>query len=165
MEQALLRRFSRVSRGQAIWPDVLVSDGGVGQVAVAHRVLATLNLSSILVVGVAKGPARKAGQERLLLAHLDHELTLPEHSPALHLLQHIRDEAHRFAITAHRRARHKNSLASTLETIEGVGKKRHQALLHRFGGLRALSTASVEEIKKVPGIGPDLAVRIYEHFR
>ena len=118
-----------------------------------------------MLIGIAKGVARKAGWERLLLVDQHKEITLPTDSPALHLLQHIRDEAHRFAITTHRKKRQKARLESSLETIEGVGPKRRQALLRRFGGLQELAKASLEELAKVPGISPDLAGKIYQHFR
>ncbi|MCL9683388.1 excinuclease ABC subunit UvrC [Legionella maioricensis] len=163
MEQAITRRFKRLVEAQSL-PDVLIIDGGKGQVAVAQRVLASLNVADVTLLGVAKGPGRKAGWEKLILVNEAREFTLPEDSKALHLLQHIRDEAHRFAITAHRKKRQKVRLDSTLESIEGVGAKRRQALLHRFGGLRELAKASMEEIAKVPGISESLAQRIHQHF-
>lgn len=163
MEQALTRRFKRLKELQSL-PDVLIIDGGKGQVGVALRVLKNLELSGFKVLGIAKGPERKAGWEKLILSDEDQEFSLPEDSEALHLLQHIRDEAHRFAITAHRKKRQKAQTASTLETIEGIGAKRRQALYHRFGGLRELANASVEEIAKVKGISENLAQRIYDHF-
>lgn len=163
MDQAITRRFKRLVEIQSL-PDVLIIDGGKGQVGVAKKVLASLNITEVTLLGVAKGPARKAGWEKLILVNEAREFTLPEDSKALHLLQHIRDEAHRFAITAHRKKRQKVRLDSTIESIEGVGAKRRQALLHRFGGLRDLSKASVEEIAKVPGINANLAQRIYQHF-
>ncbi|WP_298627646.1 excinuclease ABC subunit UvrC [uncultured Legionella sp.] len=163
MEQAITRRFKRLVEAQSL-PDVLIIDGGKGQVGIAKRVLASLHVSDIILLGVAKGPSRKAGWEKLILVNEDREFTLPEDSKALHLLQHIRDEAHRFAITAHRKKRQKARLDSTVESIEGVGAKRRQALLHRFGGLRELAKASVEEISKVQGISENLAKRIYHYF-
>ncbi len=163
MEQALTRRFTGSTRTGSL-PDVLIIDGGKGQVAVARRVLDTLNIEGIMLLGIAKGPGRKVGWERLILANESLEITLPADSEALHLLQHIRDEAHRFAIAAHRKKRQKASLDSSLETIEGIGTKRRQALLRRFGGLRELTKAPMEEIAKVHGISHDLAQRIYRHF-
>ncbi|MDI1351874.1 MAG: excinuclease ABC subunit UvrC, partial [bacterium] len=163
MEQAITRRFKRLVEIQSL-PDVLIIDGGKGQVGVAKRVLAALNVTNVLLLGVAKGPSRKAGWEKLILVDEACEFSLPEDSKALHLLQHIRDEAHRFAITAHRKKRQKARMDSTLETIEGVGAKRRQALLHRFGGLRELAKASLEEIEKVFGISNKLAIKIYHHF-
>ncbi|MDR3441726.1 MAG: excinuclease ABC subunit UvrC [Legionella sp.] len=163
MEQAITRRFKRLLEAQSL-PDLLIIDGGKGQVAVAKRVLASLNITEVMLLGIAKGPSRKAGWEKLILVHEARELTLPDDSKALHLLQHIRDEAHRFAITAHRKKRQKKRLESSLEDIEGVGAKRRQALLHRFGGLRELAKAPLEELVKVQGISAHLAQRIFQHF-
>jgi len=164
MQQAITRRFKRLVELQSL-PDVLIIDGGKGQVGVAQKVLDLLKISTVTLLGLAKGPSRKAGWEKLILVNENREFTLPEDSKALHLLQHIRDEAHRFAITAHRKKRQKARVDSTLESIEGVGAKRRQALLHRFGGLRDLAKASLEEITKVPGISEHLALKIYQHFR
>lgn len=163
MEQAITRHFKRVMETKHL-PDVLVIDGGKGQVTVAQRVLNALNVTGVALIGIAKGPGRKAGHERLILATDGTEKTLPADAPALHLLQYIRDESHRFAITAHKKKRQKISLSSSLETIEGIGAKRRQALLRRFGGLRELAKAPIEEIGKVPGISQELAERIYRHF-
>jgi excinuclease ABC subunit C len=163
MDQALTRRFKRLLDEQNL-PDLLIIDGGKGQVSVAQHVLQNLGVNEVTLVGVAKGPERKAGWERLILVAQNQEISLAEDSPALHLLQHIRDEAHRFAITAHRKKRQKTSLGSSLESIEGLGPKRRQALLQRFGGLREVVRAPIEELAKVPGISSDLAQRIYEHF-
>ncbi|MGL5741631.1 MAG: excinuclease ABC subunit UvrC [Legionella sp.] len=163
MEQAITRRFKRLVELQSL-PDVLIIDGGKGQVSVAQRVLDSLGITNVVLLGVAKGPTRKAGWEKLILVHEARELILPDDSKALHLLQHIRDEAHRFAITAHRKKRQKKRLDSTLEDIEGVGAKRRQALLHRFGGIRELAKAPMEEIAKVQGINEHLAQRIFQFF-
>lgn len=163
MEQAINRRFKRLMDKNAL-PDVLIIDGGKGQVSVALRVLESLEVANVKLLGVAKGPSRKAGWEQLIMADDAREITLPPDSDALHLLQQIRDEAHRFAITSHRKKRQKVGMDSTLESIEGVGAKRRQALLRRFGGLRELAKASTEEIAKVPGISISLAKRIYHHF-
>ena len=163
MEQAITRRFKRLVEAQSL-PDILIIDGGKGQVAVAEKVLASLSVSGVLLLGIAKGPSRKAGWEKLILVNEDREFTLPEDSKALHLLQHIRDEAHRFAITSHRKKRQKARTDSVLEQIEGIGAKKRQALLQRFGGLRDLAKASLEELEKVPGINRNLAARIYQHF-
>ncbi|MGD9865732.1 MAG: excinuclease ABC subunit UvrC, partial [Pseudodonghicola sp.] len=165
MEQALERRFGRAVKEEGALPDVLLIDGGAGQVARTQSVLAALGLSdTLLVVGVAKGPERRPGEETLLLANSGRELDLPSHSPALHLIQQVRDEAHRFAITGHRTRRSRTRETSTLEAIPGVGGKRRQQLLKHFGGLQALSRAGVEDIASVPGISKALAQRIYEHF-
>jgi len=162
MEQAIMRRFKHLDSGQL--PSVLIIDGGKGQVSTVQRVLAALGIEKIKLLGIAKGPERKAGWERLILADEANEITLASDSPALHLLQQIRDEAHRFAITAHRKKRQKATLDSSLESIEGVGAKRRQALLRRFGGLRELAKAPIDEIAKVNGISYQLALRIYTHF-
>lgn len=163
MEQAITRRFKRLSKEQRL-PTVLIIDGGKGQLGVAKRVFATLNIEGVILLGIAKGVDRKAGWERLIFGDDDQEITLPYDSPALHLLQHIRDEAHRFAIGTHRKKRQKASLDSSLESIAGIGAKRRQALLRRFGGLRELAKAPIDEIAKVRGVSYDLAMRIYQHF-
>ncbi|MEW6764769.1 MAG: excinuclease ABC subunit UvrC [Pseudomonadota bacterium] len=165
MKQALERRFGRAVQEDGALPDLLLIDGGAGQVTQAEEVLAGLGLSGkIMVVGVAKGPERRPGEETLLLAGSRRELDLPPHSPALHLIQQVRDEAHRFAITGHRARRAKSRDTSSLENIAGVGGKRRQQLLKHFGGLQALSRAGVEDIASVPGISAALAQRIYDHF-
>ncbi len=164
MDQAVTRHFKRLLDEKKRLPDVLVIDGGKGQVGVARRILSALNITDVVLIGIAKGPDRKAGFERLILADEHSEKTLPSDSPALHLLQYIRDESHRFAITAHRKKRQQSSLGSSLETIDGVGAKRRQALLRRFGGIRELAKAPIEEIGKVSGISMELAGRIYQHF-
>lgn len=158
---ALSRRFS-CEKTQL--PNVLLIDGGKGQVNIAKKVMQELNLTEIIVLGVAKGRMRKAGMERLIIASTNEERTLPEDSIILHLIQHIRDEAHRFAITTHRKKRQKESLTSSLENIEGVGAKRRQALLRYFGGLREITNASIEEIAKVNGISLSLATKIHKYF-
>ena len=164
MEQVLTRRFKHLMQKQLV-PDLLIIDGGKGQVGVAKRVLDSLHVEDVTLIGIAKGVDRKAGFERLIIAAEDKEISLPRDSPALHLLQHIRDEAHRFAITTHRKKRQHALLDSSLETIEGVGPKRRQALLRRFGGLRELAKAPLEEIAKVKGINEELAARIFNYFQ
>lgn len=164
MEQAVTRYFKRLLRDDKPLPELAVIDGGKGQVSMAKQALDALDISNVKILGVAKGPARKAGLERLVLADDFFEMSWAPESPALHLLQHIRDESHRFAITAHRKKREKTTLSSTLNNIPGVGEKRRHALLHRFGGLRDLAKASREEIAKVAGISDELAMRIYSHF-
>ena len=163
MEQVITRRYKRLLNAGAL-PDVVIIDGGKGQVAVARRVFASLNIDSIVLVGVAKGPTRKSGWETLILSDGSEEHSLPSDSDAFHLLQNIRDESHRFAITAHRKKRQKVSLDSSLESLPGIGPKRRRALLQRFGGLREISNASIEELTKVIGISEDLAKRIYQEF-
>ncbi len=164
MEQAITRRYQRLIKAGRL-PDVLIIDGGKGQVHVATRVLNVLGISGVIILGIAKGPGRKAGFERLILADELQEKTLPIDSPALQLVQYIRDEAHRFAINAHRAKRQKTSIeSSSLESLPGIGAKRRQALLRYFGGLRELSKAPIDEIGKVRGISRELANRIYGHF-
>ncbi|WP_018170036.1 excinuclease ABC subunit UvrC [Thioalkalivibrio sp. ALMg9] len=164
MHQALSRRFARLKKGEGQEPDILFIDGGKGQVTQALNVLADLGLDHIKVVGVAKGEERKAGMETLILSGVEAPSILPAHSGALHWIQQIRDEAHRFAITGHRARRAKARKESTLEAIPGLGPKRRSALLKHFGGLRGVSRAGVEELTKVPGIHRRLAQAIYDQF-
>jgi excinuclease ABC subunit C len=155
---------STLESGEPLWPDILLIDGGIGQVKVAQTVLNKLQLAHIQIIGIAKGAERKPGLETLVLSE-DDTFTLPQDSPALHLIQHIRDEAHRFAITAHRKRRAKTRRTSILEEIEGIGPKRRQRLLTHFGGLQGLSRAGVEDLIAVPGINRQLAQKIYELFQ
>jgi len=165
MHQVLHRRLSSALENKGKLPDVLLVDGGKGQLNMAREVLTELKIEQILLLGVAKGATRKAGFETLYINDSKTELNLPEHSPALHLIQHIRDEAHRFAITGHRARRGKTRRTSTLEGIPGVGPKRRRELLKYFGGLQELKRASVEEIAKTPGISKTLAESIYSALR
>ncbi len=159
MEQALRRRYTRLKQGEGQLPDVLVIDGGAGQLSKARQVLAELQVDGVTLLGVVKGPGRRAEFDRFLME--SGEAKLPPQGDASHLLQHIRDEAHRFAVTGHRQRRQKARRASELDHIAGVGPKRRHDLLTHFGGLRAVKGASVEEISKVPGISRRLAVEIY----
>ncbi|MFW6346831.1 MAG: excinuclease ABC subunit UvrC [Halomonas sp.] len=161
MQQALTRRFRRVSEGESVAPDVLVVDGGKGQLNMAREVLASLGVTGVTLLGVAKGTTRKAGLETLFLETVDRTLDLEAASPALHLIQHIRDESHRFAITGHRTRRDKVRRTSTLEGIAGVGPKRRRELLRFFGGLHGVKQASREELARVPGISDSLAETIH----
>ncbi|MEJ6656216.1 MAG: excinuclease ABC subunit UvrC [Pseudomonas sp.] len=161
MQQALMRRFAKLSEGEGKMPDILIVDGGKGQMKMAREVLQELAIHDLTLLGVAKGVTRKAGMETLYLNDPHNELVLPGHSPALHLIQHIRDEAHRFAITGHRQRRGKTRNTSTLEGIPGVGPKRRRELLKHFGGLQELTRASAVEIAKAPGISKKLAEQIY----
>ena len=161
MHQALERRYGRLQKEEALLPDILVIDGGKGQVTQAMDVLGTLGLKEVRVIGIAKGPTRKAGFEVLIEGETGKENILQSDSLALHLLQHIRDEAHRFAITGHRARRAKARKQSLLEGIEGVGPKRRRALLNHFGSAKAVESASVEEIAKVATISKSLAETIY----
>ncbi|AYC33083.1 excinuclease ABC subunit UvrC [Pseudomonas cavernae] len=161
MRQALARRFSKIKDGEGKLPDILLVDGGKGQLAMAQEVLQELAVPELILLGVAKGVTRKPGLETLYLNDAAHEFTLPGHSPALHLIQQIRDESHRFAITGHRARRGKARTTSSLEQVAGVGPKRRRELLNHFGGLQELMRASMEEIAKAPGISKKLAESIY----
>ena len=165
MRQALTRRYTRLKRGEGSLPDILLIDGGKGQVREAKQVLDELQIDSVTIIGVAKGPSRKAGWETLFYSDDRQGFSLAPESSALHLIQQVRDEAHRFAITAHRNRRSRARNVSTLENIEGLGPKRRQALLTRFGGLQQVQQASVDELQKVSGINLQLAQRIYDYFR
>tara|TARA_B110000014_G_scaffold205007_1_gene155383 strand:+ start:133 stop:1410 length:1278 start_codon:yes stop_codon:yes gene_type:complete len=160
MEQALRRRYRRLKEGEAVLPDLLVIDGGQGQLGKAAGVLSELQVDDIGLIGVAKGPARKAGLEKILL-YGQGELSVPATSGSMHLLQHIRDEAHRFAITGHRGRRAKNRRRSALDGIAGIGPKRKRELMAYFGSLATIKGASSEEIAKVPGISQKLADDLY----
>ncbi|WP_419597142.1 excinuclease ABC subunit UvrC, partial [Thiolapillus sp.] len=164
MAQALQRRYTRILAGEGSLPDILFIDGGKGQLSTAAEILADIGVYDVLLVGVAKGPERRAGMEQLFLLHRQQPLILDAHSPALHLIQHIRDEAHRFAITGHRQRRNKARTRSVLEDIPGIGQKRRQNLLKQFGGLQGLSRAGVEDIATVDGISSKLAEKIYQAF-
>lgn len=161
MAQALQRRYKRVQAGEVAMPDLLLIDGGKGQLNAAREILAELGIQGLHLLGVAKGTTRKPGLETLFLETTDQQLALPGHSPALHLIQHIRDESHRFAITGHRQRRDKVRRQSTLEDIPGVGPKRRQALLRHFGGRAAIAEASIEALCQVEGINRALAEEIH----
>ena len=162
MHQALTRRFRKVAEGEGARPDVLLIDGGTGQVAQALDVLRELGITGIEVVGVAKGPGRRAGEETLVLAGSNKEIHPGPTSPALHLVAAVRDEAHRFAISGHRKRREKARERSVLEEVQGVGARRRTALLKAFGGLAGVEAAGVEELMQVKGIDRSLAERIYD---
>lgn len=164
LTQALTRRYRRVQAGEGKLPDLLLIDGGKGQRACAEAVLQELHVTGVKLVAVAKGPERKPGREQLFLSDSGVPTILPADSPALHVIQQIRDEAHRFAITGHRKRRARSRVTSTLEEIPGIGAKRRQALLRNLGGLRSVARAGIEELSRVPGISPELARRIYEVF-
>ncbi|MET0498131.1 MAG: excinuclease ABC subunit UvrC [Steroidobacteraceae bacterium] len=162
MRQALTRRYSRIKKGEVPLPDLLLIDGGPGQLAEAVRVLAEFEITGIAIVGISKGVDRRAGQERLFLAHEDVPLILAPDSPALHLLQRIRDEAHRFAIAGHRLRRAKARRESILETVAGLGPRKRRELLRQFGGLQGIARAGIDDLEKVHGISRKLAQAIYD---
>ena len=164
MQQALERRYKRLSAGEGALPDILFIDGGKGQVGQAMSVLEDLQVSGVEVIGVAKGVTRKAGFETLINGATGEERQLPGDSPALHLIQQIRDEAHRFAITGHRARRGKARQRSGLEDIPGVGAKRRRELLRHFGSVQGVENANIDELKKISGISATMAQQIYDHL-
>jgi excinuclease ABC subunit C len=164
MRQVLARRYERVAAEGGRIPDLILIDGGRGQVGAARAALNDLGLHQACVVGVAKGPERKAGLEELVLESGERTLQLPPSHAGLHLVQQIRDEAHRFAIVGHRARRGKARTTSMLNEIPGIGSKRRQALIEHFGGLRGVQAAAIDDIAKVAGISRPLAERIYRHL-
>jgi excinuclease ABC subunit C len=162
MRQALTRRYARIKKGEVPMPDLLLIDGGPGQLTQAIDVLRELEIEGVSVVGVAKGADRRPGQERLFLAGQDLPTILPADSSALHLIQRIRDEAHRFAIAGHRLRRAKARRESILETVPGLGPRKRRELLRQFGGLQGITRAGIEDLQKVHGISRKLAESIYE---
>jgi len=164
MRQVLERRYQRVSEESGKIPDLILIDGGKGQTGVASAVLRDLGLHQVCVVGVAKGPERKPGMEELILESEERSLELAPSHPGLHLIQQIRDEAHRFAVVGHRARRGKARTTSMLNEIPGIGAKRRQALIEHFGGLRGVQAAAIDDIAKVAGISRPLAERIYRHL-
>ncbi|MBI2294790.1 MAG: excinuclease ABC subunit UvrC [Betaproteobacteria bacterium] len=161
LREALSRRYRKIVAGEGRVPDMVLIDGGKGQLGVASEVFAEVGMSEVTLVAVAKGEVRKPGQERLLSPGHGAPIALGKDHPALHLIQQIRDEAHRFAIQGHRARRGKARIGSTLERIAGIGAKRRQRLLARFGGLRGLLSASMDELAQVEGISRTLAQKIY----
>ncbi|MEQ1767770.1 MAG: excinuclease ABC subunit UvrC [Methylotenera sp.] len=164
MRDVLTRRYKKVAAGEGVRPDLIFIDGGKGQLGVAVEVMAEVGLDDILLVGIAKGEERRPGLETMIFSDTGEMLNLEKDNKGLHLLQQIRDEAHRFAITGHRAKRAKARMHSSLEDIEGIGAKRRKALLTRFGGLDGVKGASIDEIAQVEGISLNLAEKIYGEF-
>ncbi|MEM7377308.1 MAG: excinuclease ABC subunit UvrC [Pseudomonadota bacterium] len=165
MQQVLTRRYTRLLDENKSLPDLVLIDGGKGQLGVAEAVFDSLGLQNVALVAVSKGAARRAGDEVLILSYRDGEtMQLASDSAALHLIQHVRDESHRHAIAGHRGKRGRARRRSVLEDIKGLGAKRRQALLTYFGGIQALQRASVEEIARVPGISRTLGQGVYDYF-
>jgi excinuclease ABC subunit C len=164
LHQALQRRYTRIRDGEQVGPDLLLIDGGPGQIAAVHSALTELGFADLALVGIAKGPDRRPGQERLFVQGEQVPRVLPPESPALRLIQRVRDEAHRFAITGHRKRRARRFNESVLESIAGLGPARRRALLRHFGGLQGVLKAAVADIEQVEGIGASLARSIYDHL-
>ena len=164
MRNVLARRYHKIAEGEGNLPDLILIDGGRGQVNAAKEVLVELGLNDANVLGVAKGEGRKPGLEQLIFPEVEKPLQLSKDHPGLHLIQQIRDEAHRFAIYGHRAKLGKSRTSSTLEQIGGIGAKRRQSLLARFGGLKGVLTASIEELQQAEGISRALAEKIYREL-
>jgi excinuclease ABC subunit C len=164
LRQALERRYRHVRDGEVPAPDVLLIDGGMGQISEVHEVLERLGFAELALVGVAKGPDRRPGQERLFIYGAQTPVTPVPHGPASRLIQRIRDEAHRFAITGHRRKRARRYNESVLEVIPGLGPAKRRALLKHFGGLQGVMRAGVADLTEVSGIGAALARTLYDHL-
>ncbi len=164
MRQVLSRRYGKIASEEGKMPDLILIDGGKGQLGVAMEVLTDLGLADVYLAGVAKGEERRPGLEQLVFPDRENPLQLPKDHSGLHLIQQIRDEAHRFAITGHRAKRGKARTSSSLEQIGGVGAKRRQKLLVRFGGLRGVQSASIDELSQVEGISRKLAEKIYQEL-
>ncbi|MCH2192180.1 MAG: excinuclease ABC subunit UvrC [Gammaproteobacteria bacterium] len=165
MKQAISRRYKRVIKEEGRLPDVLLIDGGKGQLSSAADVMRELQIDGVYLVGVAKGEGRKPGLETLFIQGQKIGIRLAANSPSMHLVQQIRDEAHRFAIAGHRAKRNKAQTQSVLQEIAGVGAKRRQALLKHFGGLQGIEHAGIKDLAKVEGISSDLAEKIYNHLK
>jgi excinuclease ABC subunit C len=168
MREVLLRRFARAlkedpERDRGMWPDLVLIDGGQGQLSVARGVLEELGIADIAIVGIAKGPDRNAGRERFFVPGRA-PFSLDPRDPVLYFLQRLRDEAHRFAIGTHRARRTKALGRSPLDEIAGIGPRRKQALLHHFGSARAIARAGLGELERVGGISKNVAKKVYDHF-
>jgi excinuclease ABC subunit C len=168
MREVLHRRFARAikedpERASGAWPDLVLIDGGLGQLGIAQGVLDELGIGDVPVVGIAKGPDRNAGRERFFIPGRP-SFSLEPRDPVLYFLQRLRDEAHRFAIGAHRARREKAIRGSPLDEIPGIGARRKQALLHHFGSARSVARAGIAEIERVAGISKAVAKKVYDHF-
>jgi excinuclease ABC subunit C len=164
LRQALERRYKHVREGEVPAPDLLLIDGGIGQISQVHEVLAELGFADLALVGVAKGPDRRPGQERLFVYGANSPVTPEAHAPAARLIQRIRDEAHRFAITGHRKRRARRYNESVLEVVPGLGPAKRRALLKHFGGLQGVMRAGIADLTQVTGIGASLARSLYDHL-
>jgi excinuclease ABC subunit C len=164
LRQALQRHGRRIASGELPRPDLVLIDGGAGQLRAAEAALQEAGCTGLALVGVSKGPDRRAGEERLHRPGAAGALSLPSDSPALHLIQRVRDEAHRFAISGHRRRRARRFRESVLEAVPGLGPARRRALLTHFGGLQGIVKASINDLERVPGVGAALARAIYDHL-
>ncbi|MDB9937608.1 excinuclease ABC subunit UvrC [Candidatus Thioglobus sp.] len=167
INQAVYRRYSRLLSSKKAMPDIVFIDGGLGQLNQAIMVMNSIGVDSVMLVGVAKGEGRKAGLETLITVEDEKvkKITLSPFDPALLLINHIRDESHRFAIKNHRKKRAKKRTTSSLELIKGVGINKRSALLNHFGGLQEVQNASVDELQKVVGINSKLAIKINQSFK
>ncbi|BCE02836.1 excinuclease ABC subunit UvrC [Marinicellulosiphila megalodicopiae] len=164
MRQAITRRYTRLLKEDKPLPDILLVDGGKGQMNMANEVLEDLGISTMAILAVAKGVTRKPGFETLFWQDTDHIIQIETHNPALHLIQHIRDESHRFAITKHRKQRDKQRVTSALDDIPGIGAARKKALLRRFGSVPNMKTVSLNDLSSVDGVSKKLAQTIYDHL-
>jgi excinuclease ABC subunit C len=168
MREVLRRRFARAlkedpDRTSNTWPELVLIDGGLGQLGVAQGVLNELGIGDVAIVGIAKGPDRDAGRERFFIPGRP-SFSLEPRDPVLYFLQRLRDEAHRFAIGTHRARRAKAMGQSPLDEIAGIGARRKQALLHHFGSARTVARAGLAEIERVAGISKGVAKKVYDHF-
>jgi len=164
LTQALQRRYQKMKEGDGKVPDLVLIDGGKGQLGSAIRVFAELQIEGVVLAGVAKGVTRRPGAERVYIGSGARPVRLAPDSPALHWIQQVRDEAHRFAIAGHRRQRGKSRVNSSLQEIPGIGSKRRQALLRHMGGMQEVARAGIEDLARVPGISPQMARKIHEFF-
>ncbi len=161
MHQALERRYTRIKKGEGLLPDILLIDGGKGQLSQAVAVLEELQITEVLIIGIAKGEGRKPGLETLFIGREAKRMSLPNGAPSLHLVQQIRDEAHRFAISGHRARRAKKRSSSPLESVAGIGPKRRRQLLRHFGGWQEIERATIDELTKVEGISKKIAQDVH----